>query len=94
MRSEALECVIIQGALSVKVSRCSCEVVKRCSGRLKTVGVMWMMTYLESSRDIPYMQVRAWLPMMGWREAGMGSSGQPLCFGEEVIKILYTAGRI
>ena len=26
-------------------------------GRLKTVGAMWMrMTYLESSRNIPYMQ--------------------------------------
>ena len=27
-------------------------------GRLKTVNVVWMMTYLESSGNVPYMQDR------------------------------------
>jgi hypothetical protein len=53
-------------------------------GRLKrTVGVMWwMVTYLESSKNIPYMQgSRSRMAAEdGWREAGMGSNVQPLVF--------------
>lgn len=53
MRSEALVFGINQEAPVVKVPRCSCELVK-C--RLNVVIVVWMMTYLENSGNIPYMQ--------------------------------------
>ena len=46
-------------------------------GRLETVGVMWgVMTYLESSRNIPYMQSsRSWMAAEDWLARGWYGCG-------------------
>lgn len=89
MRSEALVMGSSQEAPVVKVSRCSCELVK-C--RLKVVIVVWMMTYLESSGNIPYMQGTQMAADGGWARGWYGLEVQPLCFGGWEVEVLYTAG--